>query len=187
LKPNSLGVSVLCKACSGFDGNALREYLRTVEPFDDEILVQERVYGRELSCGTFQMGPSLVALPVMELHVPGFLLDHRAKFSPGGYTYSFLPRDDELARCISELSILLTRAVGFDTICRYDLMVSDAGAIHLLEANSKPGLTAESHYTLMLQKAGYSILDLVHWAAHNAASRSKLRPTWRYQVQQVFE
>ncbi len=186
LKPNGLGVSAFSKPVDHLTEDILDDFAQQVAPYDNRILVQERIFGRELSCGCVQAEQSLIALPVMELHVPSGFLSQSAKFNNGGYSYSFLPDSDEFAERLSAISLELFKFMDFDTACRFDYMVSKEGNIYLLEANSKPGLTEESHYTLMLDRAGYSLIDLIKFTIQNEARRFRPKTELRYDVNQVF-
>lgn len=187
LKPNSLGVSAFCQALDRLTAEDVREFGRRLAPYDNRFLVQERIVGREVSCGCLRIDGQIATLPVLELHVPSGFLSQSAKFSKNGYSYSFLPAADPLAARAAECSVDLFGFMDFETTCRCDFMVSQEGDIHFLEANSKPGLTRESHYTLMLERSGYTLLDLIEIAIRNEALRFKPVTELRYDVELVFD
>lgn len=187
LKPNSLGVSAFCRAIDCLTHSELQDFATKLAPYDDRFLVQERIFGRELNSGCLQRGDEIIPLPVMEFHIPSGFLNHAAKFSKGGYSYSFLQKTDPIAMKLANISVELFEFMGYDTACRFDFLLSEAGHLHFLEANSKPGLTVESHYILMLKEIGYTLLDLIDFAIQNDSRRFTHSSDWRYKVDLAFD
>ena len=187
LKPNSLGVSAFCCVIDVLTPSDLLDFAVKLAPYDNRFLVQERIFGREFNSGCLQRGDEIVPLPVMEFQIPSGFLSHAAKFSKGGYSYSFLQKSDPIATKLSKISIELFEFMEYDTACRFDFMLSAAGDLYFLEANSKPGLTIESHYILMLKEIGYTLLDLIEFAIKNDSRRFKHSADWRYKVELAFD
>lgn len=132
---SSIGVSIV-RSEAEFDA-ALAEAFR----WEDELVIEEFVEGREFSVGVIDYK----ALPVIEIApVEGFY-DYKNKYKAGS----------AVETCPAELSVELTeemqhyaeevaRTLGLDTYSRSDFLLSKDGKIYCLEANTLPGMTPTS-------------------------------------------
>ncbi|MGH7503729.1 MAG: D-alanine--D-alanine ligase [Longimicrobiales bacterium] len=111
--------------------------------FDDEVLVETFVPGRELTVPV--LGDQ--ALPVGEIISRGEIFDYESKYQPGGAEEIF-PADlpaDETSR-IQELALAAHLALKLSGFSRVDFRRDNAGGFWCLEANTLPGMTAASLY-----------------------------------------
>ncbi len=109
--------------------------------YDDTILVEEYVKGRELTQGVLDG----VALPPVEICPDeGTWYDYENKYS--GETTELCPApipEDVLAE-MSETSIRFGELLGLSVYYRIDYLLQEDGTLYALEANSLPGMTATS-------------------------------------------
>jgi len=165
IKPNSLGASFFAEPVSTLSAETLLGALERIQPFDPCVLVQERIVGREVSCGFLVVHPDIELLPVIEVKPTSGFMGRREK--SGVYERSVLPRFDPIFDLVMKATLTLARHGGYHTAGRADFMVDQNGDAYLLEVNSMPGLMQTSLYTEMLREAGYSIADLVRTSIAN--------------------
>ena len=120
---------------------ALEEALRDVLRFGSEILVEERIYGRDLSVGV--LGDRY--LPPVEMIPNSKYFDYEAKYQQGGST-EVCPAEipESAAREAGEMALALHRALGLEVYSRADFILDSKNVPWCLETNSLPGLTPAS-------------------------------------------
>ena len=116
---------------------ALAEALR----FDSEVLIEEKIIGRETPVGILADAP----LPVVEVRPKAGNLDYQNKYTPG-CTECFCPADFDAAttRRIQAAALGAFAAIGGRDYARVDVMVRPDGSPMVLEVNTLPGMTETS-------------------------------------------
>lgn len=133
---------------------AVEEALR----FDDEVLVERFVEGKEISVGILDGKP----LGAVEILPRRGLYDFRSKMTPGRSDYHLPARlSPERYRAALRLATMAHEALGCDGATRIDLIVSDRGNEVILEVNTLPGLAPHSLLPRIAEGAGLSFADLV--------------------------
>ncbi len=109
--------------------------------YDDEVMVERFVPGRELTVGILEGR----ALPVGEIIPRHEIFDYECKYTPG-MSEEVFPADlpAEVARECSRLAIVAHNALKLGGYSRVDFRLTPEGAIFCLEANTLPGMTATS-------------------------------------------
>lgn len=117
--------------------------------YDNKVLVEEYIKGRELTCGILDGR----ALPLIETRPSRLFFDYRAKYRDPGTLFIVNPRlEPRLYRLCQEVALCANIAVGARDFSRVDLILSDRKP-YVLEVNTIPGLTARS----LLPRAAASI------------------------------
>jgi D-alanine-D-alanine ligase len=134
-------------------GAALAEAMK----FDSEVLVEEKILGREATVGI--LGGE--ALPVVEVRPKTGAYDYRNKYTPGCTEY-FCPADFDSAttRRIQAASLGAFNAIGGRDYARVDVMVRTDGSPVVLEVNTLPGMTETSLLPKAAAAAGLSYAEL---------------------------
>lgn len=124
-------------------GVAIAEALR----FDDEVMIEKFIPGRELTVGV--LGD--VALAVGEIIPQHDLFDYECKYTPG-MSREIFPADlpVAVAREVQELAVRAHRALKVSGYSRVDFRLSPEDRAYCLEVNTLPGMTGTS---LMPQSA----------------------------------
>jgi len=116
--------------------------------YDDEVMAEQFIPGRELTVGVLADLP----LPVGEIIPRHELFDYECKYTPGLSEEIFPARlEAPVARRIQEYAVTAHRAIKLGGYSRVDFRLSPDGDIFCLEANTLPGMTAMS---LLPQAAG---------------------------------
>ena len=116
---------------------ALGESLR----YDSEVLMEERISGRETTVGI--LGDEV--LPVVEVRPKQGSYDYNNKYTPGSTEY-FCPAlfDAAATRRIQDAGHAAFKAIGGRDYARVDVMVREDGQPVVLEVNTLPGMTETS-------------------------------------------
>ncbi len=125
--------------------------------FDSEVLVEEKIFGRETTVGVLDGKP----LPVVEVRPHNGVYDAHSKYTPGATDYS-CPADFEAAttKRIQEAALAAFQAVGGRDYARVDVMVRMDGSPLVLEVNTLPGMTETSLLPKAAAAAGMNFAGL---------------------------
>ncbi len=162
IKPNASGSSVGMSLVD--EPSALDAALATAFAECETVLVQERVRGREFSCGT--LGNSgqtdILSLPVVEIITTARFFDYDAKYD-ASKTREVCPAeiDAALAARIQDAARIAHEALGCDGLTRSDFIASEDGTIYFLEINTIPGMTEASICPKEAAALGWSFADLL--------------------------
>lgn len=151
------------------DAKQLREALRTAARFDDRILIEHVVHGREIDVAVMrEPDGSCWAPPPLEIHTTG-LFDTTTKYD-GSARFS-VPADLGSAEhdAITRVALDMFEALGCAGVARMDFFLTDEGPV-LNEVNTMPGMTAESQVPRMFAAAGIPYAELVARLVNSATA-----------------
>jgi len=156
VKPNKQGSTVGLSVVRASE--ALPAALSLAQRFDDEVMVERFIPGRELTVGVLQGQ----ALPVGEIIAPGEVFDYQAKYQSGGAREIF-PAElaPEVAARAQEIAVRAHAALKLGAYSRIDFRMDAQGGIWCLEANSLPGMTAASLLPQAARAAGIGFPELI--------------------------
>ena len=125
--------------------------------FDSEVLVEEKIIGRETTVGILDDE----ALPIVEVRPKAGTYDYKNKYTAGCTEY-FCPADFDSAttKKIHDAALGAFRAVGGRDYARVDVMVRADGSPVVLEVNTLPGMTETSLLPKAAAAAGLSYEEL---------------------------
>ncbi|AZF21179.1 hypothetical protein [Pseudomonas sp. R3-52-08] len=185
IKPNDLGASVLCESVEVLSMNELASFSQAISEYSASFLVQRKLSGAEYSFGLIKRHGKYEALPAIRITSASGFLGLREKFSEGGFRIEFVPDSSLVYKKMERVCLKLASVVDYGTACRFDF-IEECDKLYLLEVNSKPGLTDESHYTQMLKKVGLSLTDLLGVSMDNAVQEKHKRRDFYFEVEHVF-
>jgi D-alanine-D-alanine ligase len=133
--------------------NAIAEALK----FDSEVLVEEKIVGRETTVGVLDGKP----LPIVEVRPRAGNYDYKNKYTSGATEY-FCPADFDPAttKRIQTAALGAFQAIGGRDYARVDVMVRPDGSPIVLEVNTLPGMTETSLLPKAAAAAGLSYAQL---------------------------
>jgi len=146
--------------------------VQLAKQFDDEVMVEQFIPGRELTVAVLGDVP----LPVGEIVPKHELFDYESKYTPGMSDETFPAQiATRLARQLQEYALLAHRALKLGGYSRIDFRVSPDGDIFCLEANSLPGMTRTSLFPQAARAAGIDFPEMCErickLARNNGATR----------------
>ena len=139
------------------DRAELADALRQVRSFCHEVLVEQRIYGRELTDAV--LGERY--LPPVETFPSVENFDYEAKYQAGG-AKEICPAEltEEQAKAVGEMALRVHKALGLAVYSRTDMIMDENGQLWCLEANSLPGMTPTSFVPKEAAAVGISYDDL---------------------------
>lgn len=155
VKPSKQGSTVgltVVKEPAGF-GAAVELAAR----YDDEVMVEAFVPGRELTVGVLD-GRALAVGEIIPRHE---IFDYECKYTPG-MSEEIFPADltaDVAAEC-GRLGLAAHRALKLGGYSRIDFRLTPGGELVCLEANTLPGMTATSLLPQSAAAAGIGFPEL---------------------------
>ena len=159
VKPNNGGSSVgMSKVKHKKD---LKAALEKAFHEDDEILVEEYIKGRELTCGVIRIKGKIIAFPVTEIISQKEFFDYEAKYQ-AGMASEIVPAEipGKVSDACQEISVKLFSKLNCKGIVRFDYILNKK-KFYFLEVNTVPGITSASIVPKMAKAYGWSYSDLI--------------------------
>ncbi|HEX2273046.1 MAG TPA: D-alanine--D-alanine ligase family protein [Acidimicrobiales bacterium] len=160
VKPAGLGSSVGVTQVTGADalGAALSEALA----YDEWVVVEEAVKGREIECGVLGDNPPEPSVPG-EIRPSREFYDYEDKYLDAGAELLVpAPLPHAAAAEVQRMAVLAFAAVRAESMARVDFFYEEDGRGLLVnEVNTIPGFTPISMYPRMWQASGVPYPELV--------------------------
>jgi len=158
VKPNNGGSSVGMSKVS--DANELQNAIKKAFNEDSEILIEEFIDGREITCGIVRQAESLVIFPLAEVISKNEFFDYEAKYNPS-FAEEIIPAQIpiEVTKQCKDVSAFLYEKLKCKGVVRFDYIFNDKG-MYFLEVNTIPGLTEESFIPQMAKSYGMPLETL---------------------------
>lgn len=130
--------------------------------YDEVVLAEEFIAGRELTVPVLGVGRNARALPIVEIRAPDGNYDYQHKYFTNDTQYLCpAPLDDALTLRIQALAVQAFNALGCKGWARVDFMLRDTdNAPFLLEINTSPGMTGHSLVPMSAKQEGSSYEEL---------------------------
>ena len=149
---STIGISIVRK------DEELGPALKKAGEYDEEILVEEFMKGKEITVGILENIP----LPVIEIVPKSGFYDYYSKYTRGETQYILparIPREKYLSA--QEVSLRAFQQLGCSGVARVDLMTDDNENPFVIEVNTMPGMTETSLLPKAAHYAGIPFEDLV--------------------------
>lgn len=153
---SSLGVSKVMSA-----SEALGEAIEKAFQEDSQVLIEEYIKGRELTCGLFKTGGKVTALPVTEIISSKDFFDYEAKYT-AGVSREITPAEieEDIALHIQDIASQLYNKLNCRGVVRMDFILEEkSNELYFLEANTMPGQAAGSIVPQQVKAAGLSLAN----------------------------
>jgi D-alanine-D-alanine ligase len=187
VKPNHEGSAkgILASNVVWENGRLYEEVRKIHSRYNQEVLVEEFIEGRELTVGIFGNGNPQV-LPILEIDFSNckesgeYFYSWRVKEFQGDEALHLNPTfhcpaklDNELTQRVQDVALKAHKALGCLDISRTDIRLDPKEGIpYVLEVNPLPGLDPdESNFTFIAKCAGISFKDLINTILENAIRR----------------
>ena len=148
---STIGVSIARKK---------EEYLAALDRafcYDERILVEEYVDGREVSVGILNGSP----LPVIEIFPRKEFFDFEAKYTEGLADFKVpASLSPDIYQATQTLALKAHRALGCRGMSRVDIKVNKSGKPYVFEVNTIPGMTPLSLFPRAARAAGIDFPQL---------------------------
>jgi len=158
VKPNNGGSSVGMSKVN--KPEHLQAALEKAFKEDDEILLEEFIEGREITCGVLQHKNEIISLPIAEIISKNEFFDFEAKYEPS-LVDEVVPANIpvEVEKECKQTSANLYDELNCKGVVRFDYIFNDNG-LYFLEVNTVPGLTEASIVPKMAKSYGMTLTEL---------------------------
>jgi D-alanine-D-alanine ligase len=174
IKSTSLGSSVgVSKVKSEAD---LKKAVDEAFKYDDCLLAEEFIKGREIECAILGNNPVQASLPgeiIISSKYEFYTFD--AKYVDGEAVKIEVPAklDKKITETIRQYSLKAYQALMCEDFSRVDLFLADNGKVFVNEINTIPGFTNSSMFPMMWQERGLSFTDLITKLIELSLERAK--------------
>jgi D-alanine-D-alanine ligase len=151
---SSLGISVVR------DEAALRDAILEAISYDDRVVLERYVSGREVAVTVLGPRSDPRVLPVAELRFDDEIYSYTAHYNIGSAHVLAAQLEPELEARVKEVSARAYELAGCRDFARVDIVVDEAGP-WVLEINTIPGLTETGPAPLAAEMAGLSFEDFI--------------------------
>lgn len=149
---SSIGVSIVKEK------EKFREAIEEAFKFDNEILIEKFIEGREIHVGILDNMP----IGAIEIRPKGEFYDYKSKYLPGMSDHIFpAPLEESLYHKVLETGLKAHNAIGCKGYSRVDCLVTKSGDIFTLEVNTLPGMTETSLFPEISRNKGIDFDALV--------------------------
>tara|TARA_B100000963_G_C22600259_1_gene659878 strand:+ start:543 stop:1499 length:957 start_codon:yes stop_codon:yes gene_type:complete len=126
-----------------------------------EIVVEENIVGREVTCGVYRDKEGVKVLPVTEIISENEYFDYDAKYN--GKSKEVTPADlnEQTTIKIKSLTKKIYSILGMKGIVRIDYILNKDNIPYLIEINSIPGMSKESIIPQMIKASGARIKEVL--------------------------
>ncbi len=139
-------------------GEELVPALKEAGKYDEEILVEKFMKGKEITVGILENIP----LPAIEIVPKSGFYDYHSKYTKGETQYIIparIPREKYLNA--QEMSLRAFQTLGCSGCARIDLMTDENDDSFVIDVNTMPGMTETSLLPKAANYVGISFEDLV--------------------------
>jgi D-alanine-D-alanine ligase len=156
LEGSTIGITKVTRA------EDLKAAVQLATGFDQVVLAEHFVTGREFTVAVLGQGASARALPIVEIVAPQGNYDYQNKYFTDDTRYHCpAPLDAALAEEIQRHAVNAYNAIGCEGWGRVDVLLRESdNRPFLLEVNTSPGMTGHSLVPMAAQAVGISYEDL---------------------------
>ena len=109
-----------------------------------EVIVEENIENREVTCGVYKGSEGVKVLPITEIISENEYFDYDAKYNGKSKEVTPAEIEEEDKVKIQSLTKEIYGILGMKGIVRMDYIIKDGGNPFLIEINSVPGMSKES-------------------------------------------
>lgn len=176
---NTIGLPCVVKACNGgssvgvsiaFTEDEYKAALADSFKYDDEIIVEEYIKGREFSVGVIEGK----ALPIIEIAPLVGFYDYKNKYQAGSAVETCPAQiDDNKTKEMQSYAERAFKVLRLRDYARMDFMMNEQGRMYCLEANTLPGMTSTSLIPQEAAAVGISFGELIQMLIDMAWNRKQ--------------
>lgn len=174
IKPANMGSSVGVSKVE--NEAAYDEAVRLALAFDDKVLVESAVKGREIECAVLG-NEQPIASGCGEIVVGSGFYSYDSKYIDEDAAKVVVPADipAQASERIRQLAVDAFLALECSGLARVDVFLTESGEVLINELNSLPGFTRISMYPKLWQAAGMTYSELVSRLIDLAIERHAVR------------
>lgn len=131
-----------------------------VEKYDDDVIAEKFIQGREVTCCMFEDKEGIKVLAVLEVNKKGDIFDYSDKYENGvSSALTKMPLFmQDMVKVISEKAFKLLKCKDYACV---DMIIQEE-QIYVIEVNTLPGLTANSLLPMACRSYGMSFGEFLN-------------------------
>ncbi|MEM6965347.1 MAG: D-alanine--D-alanine ligase [Bacteroidota bacterium] len=158
IKPNKNGSSYGITKVN--DNSAIKTSIEKAFQFDDEVIIESFLKGREFSNGVYRKGQEIVAMPITEIISENDFFDYEAKYENASEEVTPASLSEKDTSNCQALSKKLYEVLGCKGMVRMDY-IRKGRTFYFLEANTIPGFSPQSIFPQQIVAAGMKISEVL--------------------------
>ncbi len=160
VKPSNSGSSVGINKADNIE--ELSEYIEYASNFDDKILIEQGINGREVECAVLG-NQEVIASCVGEIKTEEKFYSYNAKYKSNQSKIDIPAKiEEDLSEKIRNQAIKAFKAIDGKGLSRVDFFIEDGTQeIYINEINTLPGFTNISMYPKLFEACGISYKELL--------------------------
>ena len=125
----------------------------------DQVLMEEFIEGREISCGVMIAGGTEYIFPITELVCQSEFFDYKAKYQ--GFSNEITPADlpEAIRKEVNRLTLIAYKRLNCRGVVRIDFIVKGETP-YMIEINTIPGMSSHSIIPQQAATMGMSLTEL---------------------------
>lgn len=125
----------------------------------DQVLMEEFIEGREISCGVMITGGKEYIFPITELVCQSEFFDYKAKYQ--GFSNEITPADlpEAIRKEVNRLTLIAYKRLNCRGVVRIDFIVKGETP-YMIEINTIPGMSSHSIIPQQAAAMGMSLTEL---------------------------
>ncbi|WP_085521928.1 D-alanine--D-alanine ligase [Tuberibacillus sp. Marseille-P3662] len=180
VKPANYGSSIGISECA--DEAELISAVQLALQFDQKVIVEEKIDGREIEIGVIGNDELDVSVPG-EIQTSGQFYDYQAKYEDGNSTL-VIPADlsENVHQDLVNLAKRAFHILNAQGLARVDVFVRN-DEIYINEINTMPGFTPYSMFPLLWDHTGVSYGELINRLLRYGLQRHQSRQDIRHLIE----
>lgn len=160
------------------------QYLKEAFRFDNKVLVEEYIKGREIECSVMGNEEPLVSV-AGEIKAQQEFYSYNAKYLDDNGAVTNIPADlnQETLKKVQDYAIQAFKTLCCEGMARVDFFVTENEEIYVNELNTIPGFTKISMYPKLWEASGIGYSDLIDKLITYAIERHKRDKSLEHSVE----
>lgn len=121
----------------------LTDSIEKAKKYDDNILVESYINGREFSVGVVMYNGQIVVLPITEIITSNDFFDYQAKYEGNSQEITPAVIENNLKIKLEKIALKIYKILSIRGLSRSEFILKD-NEFYFLEINTVPGLSKES-------------------------------------------
>jgi D-alanine-D-alanine ligase len=159
VKPNNGGSSIGMSKVN--HKNELEAAIQKAFHEDDQVLIEEFIEGKELTCGLIKANDNLLVFPLTQIITENEYFDYEAKYKGKSKEVTPAEVDEAVTIKVKSTAAYLYNKLNCKGVVRFDFILKDkTNDLYFLEVNTVPGQSAESIVPQQIRAMGMTIMEV---------------------------
>ncbi len=128
--------------------------------YDDELIIEEFLKGREFTCGAIKLKGQIHTFPVTEIVSYNEYFDFEAKYENASDEITPADLSDKLTHACQTITSRIYKALNCRGMVRVDYILKDR-LFYVIEVNTIPGMTLQSLYPQQVRAYGWTMEQML--------------------------